>query len=796
MKRQKIKLLLSMALGLALLSGCSEETAPAVSPTALPTTPSPEQLEQGRGQVEISEFMEKNKACLQAPDGSFPDWVELYNPSQQGIDLEGFSLSDKENKRGWVFPSMHLGPGERRVILLSGAEADFALKEGEGLYLRNPWGTLLDQAQCGGTEGDVSMVKGAEGSYAPCLYPSPGWPNDSGGYEQWQQSQEAPGPLVINEVMVFNRQFPSQRGEYADWVELKNLSGEELELGGYSLSDDADDLGKFPLPDISLKSGESLLLYCSEEPVFGQLHSGFELGSENEQLYLSSAGAQILDYASLKDIPYGCSYGRREGEKGWWYFAQPTPLAENGEGFRRVAEAPRSLGADGVFEGVDSLKVELSAPGQIRYTIDGFLPRADSPLYQGPIELDRTAVVRAVNFEEGALPSRPLNLSYIINEGHSLPVASLVTDSPWDFERMYEGRQKGIELPASISFYEEGGSFSLGCGLAMNGQTSLAMPKKNMSLRFRGAYGDSSLDYDIYGGGVSSFTNLLLRSGQDHNNAIIRNELSQELALQATDRIINQRSRYCILYINGQYWGIYTLKEKSNEQLYADIAGLSRDSVTAIEADVPRDSDFFKEVVEFCQFNDMSLEENYRHFCSLVDVDSLIDWVILEGYCANTDLSSGNLRYCRSTQGDGKWRFMFYDLDASFMDQSSVYMNILSQWAREHRQMSSFIVPLMDNQEFCHRFLTRAGELMKGPLTVEKVLELTDRLSAEIAPEVERDYARFGMSVDSWYSGLEQLKATLEIWDWQRLNIDRLCQLFQLDEAQRELYFGEVVADG
>ena len=155
--------------------------------------------------------------------------------------------------------------------------------------------------------------------------------------------------------------------------------------------------------------------------------------------------------------------------------------------------------------------------------------------------------------------------------------------------------------------------------------------------------------------------------------------------------MINQRSKYCVLYINGVYSGIYSLKEKTNEQHYANLAGVSRDSVTVMEANVPLDSEFFHQVVEFCMYNDMSLPENYSHFCDIFDVDSLIDWLILEGYCSNTDVTSGNVRYCRSTENDGKWRMMFYDLDASFSDPSSIYMNLMSQYAQQNRQVSAFV---------------------------------------------------------------------------------------------------------
>ena len=80
---------------------------------------------------------------------------------------------------------------------------------------------------------------------------------------------------------------------------------------------------------------------------------------------------------------------------------------------------------------------------------------------------------------------------------------------------MYTSGWKRQECSGNVSFYEDGGSFSINCGIRMHGDTSLIMPKKGMSLAFRGAYGQDELNYDLFGGGVTCFSDLLLRGGQN-----------------------------------------------------------------------------------------------------------------------------------------------------------------------------------------------------------------------------------------------------------------------------------------
>lgn len=480
------------------------------------------------------------------------------------------------------------------------------------------------------------------------------------------------------------------------------------------------------------------------------------------------------------------------GKNGWFFFANPSPGTDNGAGGRVISAMPESLTKDGVYNGVESVQVELTASGQIHYTLDGSAPTAASPVYNGPISLNKTCLVRAVNIEEDALQSRVLTLSFIINEEHELPVLSLATDSLYQFQQMYDSKNKNVEVPGSISLYRENDSFTIGCGVSLNGETSLIMPKKNMSLRFRGAYGDATLEHDIYGGGVTEFTNLLLRSGQDYDHAIIRNELCQNICDMAGLNVINQRSINCVLYINGEYWGLYTLKEKSNEQLYASLAGVSRKSVELEEANVFYGSSFYSEVIEFCQYNDLSIAENYEHFCSVMDVDSLIDWLIIEGFCGNTDVTTGNLRYVRSSENDNKWRCMFYDLDATFSPRGSTYSNLMSQYAGQNFQIGSIVYPLTKNTEFKEKFLTRAAELFETVLTNETVLEEIDRMAAIVSPEVKRDYARFNRTLEDWQWDINNLKDTISLNNWRQLCIEDLCFIFDLDDAERAHYFGKI----
>lgn len=749
------------------------------------------------GSLRISEIMAKNHATLTDELGAMPDYVEIENISDEAVSLSGFGISDGEDKPIWLFPDISLEVGAQLLIYADNEDikgeflhSDFAISEGETLYLYDADGIVIDSALCSCPTADVALVRDADGNWSESYYPSPGYPNSAAGYDAWQESLRCTSPLQINEAMVFNDRYIEQGSlGYCDWIEIVNLSDEPIRLSNYYLSDDDDYLKLWRFPEKTLRSGEGLIVLCddsSRSANEGWLRAPFNLGSDRERLYLSDSEGRLCDYVFLRDIPYNCSYGRIQGQNGFFFFDSPSPGSSNSKGYRRISATPVSLSADGVFEAGD-IEVVLEAEGDIYCTLDCSVPDLASNKYEGPFTVDKTCVVRAISVEDGAMPSRPLTLSYIVGEGHSLPVLSLVTNDETAFRNMYNNKRKDMEVPGSLSLYEGDGGFTIACGIEMHGEASLNMPKKNMSVAMRSTYGQDMLSYDVFGGGVTVFEDFILRSGQDYTDTIVKNEWLQNLCLQYGTAAPTQRSKHCVLYINGEYRGLYVLMEKLNEQFYAGYYGVDKDSVTINKSVVPADSRFYQEVLNFARQNDLRTHEAYERFCKIVDIDSLIDWMIIEGYSANDDITSGNIRFCRSTEDDGRWRFMVFDLDSTMNSASYTFKNVLSPGVT---QCADFIVPLMNNPSFRERFLTRAGEVLSTTLTNDNALAELDRLVELVQPEVARDIGRYGRSEAQWLGAVEALRDRILGMDWNRCCINNISTLFNLPSIEREYFFG------
>lgn len=783
-----------------MLAACGNSSGTAIEPTATATVAVDCAPVEYAGKLIISELMVKNHASVMDENGTFPDWIELENISDESIDLNGLTIADSEDKDGWRIPAHTLAAGERLVIYADSTDtvgeyfhADFSLSLDETVILRDASGTIIDSAPCTTDKADRALMRNANGEWEVTKFCTPNYPNTPAGYAAWQSSVSTPVGLIISEVVVANAGTLEQSElGLCDWVELKNNSSSPIDLGNYRLSDDLGALEAYVLPSMTLNSGESVIVICSSKSGnadSGYLRAEFDLNADNERLYLSDSTGVVVDYAYLHDIPAGGSYGRIDGQNGWFYFSEPHPMQTKSGGERRISAAPESADADGVFNDITDLTVTLTAAdgAEIYYTLDASKPTTASAKYTHPLTLDKTTVVRAIAVEPDALPSEVLTLSFIINEGHTLPVVSLTADDTAAFKRMYNGGKKDIELAGNIALYTDEGSFSLPCGIDMHGESSLSLPKKNMGIHFRARYGEDELNYDIFGGGETSFRALILRAGQDQTTTIIRSELLENLCLQYSSNVPTQRSEYCVVYLNGEYNGIYALMEKVNEAHYAKLYDVTRNSVTVTKAPAYSGSDYYEEVIRFAQDNDLTSAESYAKFCEIVDIDSLIDWMIIEGYSGNTDLTNGNLRYARSTEGDGKWRFMLYDLDSTLNSPSNIFANVLKPMST---QCAAFISPLINNAEFRARFLSRASEVLSSTLSNENVDAEIVRLSTLIAPEIERNCQFSKGTYAQWETAILTLRKSITNIDWNSRCIAALKQYMSLTPDEMTQYFG------
>lgn len=745
--------------------------------------------------IVISEVMPGNYSTLLSAKGQLCDWVELYNPGASPADLSGCYLSNDPDHRGkWRIEDLTLMPGEYAVILCSGndagaGEANFGIsRDGATVLLTGKAGNILASTELPALERDHVWALQKD-TYTATVQATPGLSNTEASREAYLKSTRPLGELIISEVMPSNSlYFMESDGKCYDWVELYNAGSQTLQLSDYHLSNDPDQPTLFRLPEQELKPGEYVIVICSGDAVLtgGRIYAPFTLSRQQSALYIIGPDGSYSDYLGIWDVPNGGSVGRSNGT-GTYYFAKPTPAKANGTGVVFISATPTAVTASGVYNNVSTLTVELSGDA-VRYTTDGSTPTARSRQYTEPLQLDKTTVVRFASFTDGRIPSDVVTAPYIINENHTLPVVSMATAPANLFSPtgLYEDYETEREVTCNITLFEEGGSFSVDCGLKMYGHMGLTLPKKSFKINFRGKYGTDYLTYPVFGAdGPQVYDSLVIRSGQDYTNTIFRDELFTSLSRQATDKVLAQRDKHVILYINGEYWGIYTIKEAFSQTMYAENYGVTSQSVTVQQAPVGTDSELF-DLLTYCRKNDLSQQENYDYFASRIDIDSFIDWMIFEAYGSNTDISQ-NLRYFKSTENGDIWQFALYDLDWAWYFKDGFYGLIAPDKVAQHATLGR---AAFKNETFRQKFFTRLAELKNGVLSNENVLARIDHYVALLSPEVEREKARWGGNYAAWEKNVETMRKYITARDhWEHLE-GQLRRFIGMTDAEYKKYLG------
>lgn len=761
-----------------------------------------EQIGAEAGSVRISEVMSGEQLVLADAFGEFSDWVELYNTTERPIDLAGWCLSDDPAEpQKWMIPELVLQPGERKVIFCSGCEqsvsdelhAGFALSAGgESLTLTSYLGGAVDTVSFPEAVDHCSFVFAEDGQTVKTDQPTPGYMNNDAGFEAFCTAAIPEGPLAIWEVMTSNDQYLPQRlGRCYDWVELKNISGEPLDLSGFSITDDADVPRMHQLEAVTLQPGKRIIVILSDEA--GAAKDGmdqalFSLDAQSDRLFIYDEAGNLVDYVRLADIPPGRSYGRSE-EAGGFYYMEPSPGNPNYAGYRLISSAPVSSYVPGVYSQEEGFCVTLEADGAIYYTTDGSEPDAGAARYKDTLRINETTVLRAVSVEEGKLTSDIYTATFIVGEAHDLPVVSLVTDPAglWGYEGVYrngDSSVKEVRLPAHVSYSGADGSFAMDCQTNLHGATTVvAFPKKSFALRFEDSYG-GPLNYDVFEDGeVTAFSSLILRNAYESTySSQMHDAMIGYIASQSSDTVLSQKYKYVAMYLNGEYWGLYAIRERHSQEHYASYMDVPADTVSIVRFAIDAENSLH-ELYDFCARSTLRTDENYAYAKTVIDVESFADWIIFEAYMCNVDINS-NIRYYQSSV-DGLWRMGLADVDLGIVGSSKAFDEVASTF--HHGRLVRY---LMNNEDFQDLLATRLAELLAGPLSDENVLATIDKMANTIRSEIPRDAARWGYPASGWEWTVTDMKNFCD--GRAQEMIDSLCAQLGFSAEEREAYFGHL----
>ena len=530
----------------------------------------------------------------------------------------------------------------------------------------------------------------------------------------------APAQVVINEFSCSNYSL-NVAGNNEDFVELFNETAGPIDIGGWYMSDDEDNPTKFEIPAGTIVPPNGYLtIICSGEAQAGLLYGGGFLNTnfrihqcKQESVVLSDATGSIVEsYTYGTDISTtqeDHSWSRDvDGSGDWKVCTLPTPNATNagatGFFYNGYVPMPEMGEAPGYHANAMSLALTADPGMEVYYTLDGYGPSAASLPYVAPIGLFETVVVRAIAIDPtGVLaPSFTNTNTYFFGDDqHSIRVVSVSGPG------LEDGAWVGDE-PMHIEFFNEDGTFWVEAEGDSNehGNDSNAYPQKGFDYITRDQMGyDDVVDAELFHlSNRGKFQRLIFKAAANDNypfsgGAHVRDAYCQTLSGLADLHLDERTSESCIVYINGQYWGVYEYREKGDDSDFTnryydqgryDIDFLKTWGGTWTE--YGNGADWY-DLVDFITGNDMTVQANYEQAVSELNEMSLIDYFILNSYVVCADWLNWNTAWWRGRNPDGdgrRWRYVLWDLDNTLLNgtlDEGVFepLDMLARWAYTKR---------------------------------------------------------------------------------------------------------------
>ena len=788
--------------------------------------------------VLVNEYMRKNTVLLDS-EGDYSPWAELYNPTDKEIDIGGCYLSDDAAEPDkWQFPEGTKIPADGYfVVYLSGkgkvtdaGETHASFKFGSTdtiLLLSDKLMREVDRVEPVDLTATLSFGR-SDADKEKWLYfprPTPGKANTTVGFEDLESGTvtACADTAYISEVMSVNKDaFENAAGEFVDWVEITNPTDKELDLSGWYLSDDTDDPRFFEFPSgTTVAAGGTLLTYAAGEETTkkGELYAPFSLSAEGETLVLTTSDGQTVDRFETGCQRRGMSSGRSgEVPAERLFFTSPTPGKKNpSAGLAGYSVLP-TFSHDGGCVKENSVTLTLSVPEDavIYYTLDGSEPTEGSKRYTSPLTLSKNTVVRAAAKQSGRLLSDTVTRTFVFGETHDLPVVCVSSDPDGLFsasrgiyatgynassEYPHTGANywKDWERPIGFEFYTEDGRLgtSFNAGIKIAGQYSRAQEQKSFKVVMRGEYGASSVSYPFFRDyDVSDFKSLILRtSGQDWNSLKMRDAFYAQVAKGQMD-LDYMEYRYCALYLNGEYWGLYCIREHTDADYIESHTGLDADKVDLIKGSktVKAGSKAaYEELCDYLKTHDLSVQANFDYVASQVDMEEWANWWIVETFFSNTD--TGNIKFYCGQDGTGKWRWILFDLDWG-MWPSTYYRNRLDRMldpvGHGTGKMFStlFARKFMENADFKNWFIESYAEHLNTTFSTERMFSIFDSMADEIRTEIPKNHERWGvLSEAAWNRNITRMKEMLT--ERVELSKQHLKETFRLSDARMKELFPE-----
>jgi len=610
--------------------------------------------------------------------------------------------------------------------------------------------------------------------------------------------QQAFTQVVINEYSCSNiSNYQDNYSEYEDWIELYNTSATNIDLTGYYLSDKPTNPTKWVFPAITIPANGHLIIFASgrDEYSGGNLHSNFKLTqTKPEKIIFSNPSGTIIEQVTLSPNQINHSRGKTtDGASTWSVFTTPTPGATNINAMDEYATTPIFSLSAGLYTSTINLDITSPDPNiTIYYTTDGTSPTIASTPVSGSINISSTTVIKAKAFS--STPTIPPSFietnTYFINDVHTMVVLSISGDQ---LNNLLNGSY--IEPEGVLEYFnanqvlvdEASGFFN------KHGNDSWAYNQRGVDFIAKDQFGINNVIHEkiFRTKSRNKFQRLIIKAAANDNypfetgGAHIRDSYVHSLSQIGHLKLDERSYEPCVLYLNGEYWGVYDIREKVDDADFTDYYfDQDKDNLQFLKTwggtwaeygGVQAQTDW-DDIKNYILSNDMSVQSNFDYVTSVYNWKSLVDYVVLNSYVVCSDWLNWNTAWWRGLDTNGskrKWRYSLWDMDATFGHYIN-YTGIPSQNANADpcnpEDLSDpggqghipILNALMNNETFKQYYIARYADLSNTVFSCDFMQAHLDSLIDIIEPEMQRQVNKWGGTMPDWQANVQTLRDFLD----------------------------------
>ncbi len=533
--------------------------------------------------------------------------------------------------------------------------------------------------------------------------------------------------------------------------------------------------------------------YWYNPPMHDFMSAKFKLSRSGEIVYLFDSAGILQDTFQYTSTESNNSWGRCSNTPGTNYlFQTPSPAASNGSlCYQGYAPIPILTLAAGFFPSSQTCTLIPDPNCTTRFTTNGNTPSTSSSIMPAAMSINQTVTIRARNFRSFYLPSPIVTNTYIIGEDIQLPVFTITTDSSnlWDWNTgiyatgpnastvyPFKGANfwQDWKKPASMEFFEKGNLtnrlFNFDGEISIYGNYSQAKPQKSFEIQLSDRFGTSQLNYNFIPDKpqLDHTDDIVLRnSGTDWNKVHFRDGFMERVLKPTYSGYI--AAEPTALYLNGEFWGVYTNHENHDENWQKYNYGLNTHEINYLKEsgstiDVKEGTDsLWWDIYNYATTNSPATQAFYNYLDARIDFQNYADYFIAETYVDNGDWIgdwTNNIKMWSPRKPGGKLKYLVYDLDFGFGYDSPVTDNRLSQAINPAAfcHSSQIFAAVTNNPTFRRYFINRYADLINTIFLPSKLDAVVASFHDVMEPDMPEQFQKWGSNMQEWESNISDMK--------------------------------------